>query len=159
MGNIKLERDKVCSILDKISIFGGLTIKQLDCIFDSLQERTYKKNEIIFKEKESPNCIYIVLEGSVNLFKGKSTNQFILHNFKEGELFGETSLIGIQSHTASAKANTDTRIILFPKTALFSLYKEHLDIFSIIILNIAREACRRLSTADNLLEAYVNNEK
>ncbi len=139
---------EVLCILDKISIFGGLTRPQLSIIFKELKKTSVKKGEVIFEQGKSPDNIYIIQSGCVKIVEKLATDSLELITFNTGDCFGETELIGIFPYIASAVASVDTELIVFPRKALRVLYKEHLPIFSVIILNIARESCRRLAQAD-----------
>ncbi len=139
---------EVLCILDKISIFGGLTRPQLSVIFKELKKTSIKKGEVIFEQGKSPDNIYIIQSGCVKIVEKLSSDSLELITFDTGDCFGETELIGIFPYIASAVATTDTELIVFPRKALRVLYKKHLPIFSVIILNIARESCRRLAQAD-----------
>lgn len=139
---------KVLCILDKISIFGGLTRKQLAVIFKELKKFSVKEGDVIFTQGGSPDNIYIIQQGGVKIVEELSTDSLDLITFGIGDCFGETELIGIFPYIASAVATKDTDLIVFPRKALRVLYKNHLAIFSIIILNIARESCRRMAQAD-----------
>jgi len=139
---------EVLCILDKISIFGGLTRSQLKVVFKELKKTSIKNGEVIFEQGKSPDNIYIIQSGCVKIVEELSKNSLELITFNTGDCFGETELIGIFPYIASAVASENTNLIVFPRKALRVLYKEHLPIFSIIILNIARESCRRLAQAD-----------
>jgi len=71
-----------------------------------------------------------------------------------GRCFGETSAIGILPHSASAVAVEDTELIVLSTRALHRLYLEDTKLFGMLILNIAREACRRLHRTDEILLHY-----
>lgn len=152
---------EVLCILDKISIFGGLTRSQLKVVFKELKKTSIKNGEVIFEQGKSPDNIYIIQSGCVKIVEELSKNSVELITFDTGDCFGETELIGIFPYIASAVASEDTNLIVFPRKALRVLYKEHLPIFSIIILNIARESCRRLAQADKrmfeMLEKKLKN--
>jgi len=146
--------ENILSILNKISIFGGLSQKQLHSVFKVLEKFTYEKDEIIFSQGESSSYIYIIECGRIKLYIKDDTATLELIEFNVGRCFGETSLIGIQPHTASAVAVEKTELIAFSSKALLSLYNSNKDIYLMIILNIARETCRRLNKADNILLHY-----
>jgi CRP/FNR family cyclic AMP-dependent transcriptional regulator len=76
----------------------------------------------------------------------------------QGHYFGETSVVGIQLHAATAIAIENTEYIVLSRNALLSLFKSDFELFSILILNIAREACRRLYETDEILLHYVFRE-
>lgn len=149
----------VLLILDKISIFGGLTRPQLSIIFKELKKASVKKDEVIFEQGKSPDNIYIIQRGSINIVEELSTESLNLITFNTGECFGETELIGIFPYIASAIAAEDTDLFVFPRKALRILYKNHLPIFSIIVLNIARESCRRLAQADKRMFQLLEKNK
>jgi len=149
----------VLLILDKISIFGGLTKPQLSIIFKELKKTSIKKGEFIFEQGKSPDNIYIIQKGCVHIVEELSSELLDLISFNTGDCFGETELIGIFPYIASAVATEDTDLIVFPRKALRVLYKQHLPIFSIIVLNIARESCRRLAQADKRMFELLEKNK
>jgi len=150
-----LDIEDVLSILNEISIFAGLSDKQLYKLFRLLEKTDYKKGEKIFEQGSQPSHIYIIQSGSVKLVINEKSDPLELIVFGEGQCFGETSVIGIQPHAATALAVEDTELIVLSRNALLSLLKTDLDLFSILILNIAREACRRLHKTDEILLHYV----
>ena len=150
-----LDIDEVIPILSDISIFAGLSDAQLYELFKLLQKTRYSAGEKIFEEGEEPSHIYIVQSGSVKLVVNAEDTPLELILFEEGQCFGETSVIGIQPHAATAVCVEDTSLIVLSRNALLSLYKSDLEMFSTLILNIAREACRRLAKTDEILLHYV----
>jgi CRP-like cAMP-binding protein len=150
-----LEIEDVLLILNEISIFAGLSEKQLCALFRILEKTDYKKGEKVFEEGSKPSNIYIIKSGSVKLVINEKSDPLELFVFGEGHCFGETSVIGIQPHAATAIAVEDTELIVLSRNAMLSLMKTDLDLFSILILNIAREACRRLHKTDEILLHYV----
>lgn len=150
-----MDIDQVVEILGKISLFGGLSDQQLYTLFQVLEQVSYKEGEYVFKQGEKPSHIYIVLYGTIKIVAEENGTPLELIAFGEGQSFGETSVIGIQSHSASALAIEDTSLIVLSRQALLSLSASHPDIFGTLILNIARDACRRLHSADETLLHYV----
>ena len=77
-----------------------------------------------------------------------------LVEFRAGECFGETAVIAIQQHTASALALEDCDLLVIPREKLFELHGTDPKLFGLLILNIAREACRRLKKTENTMLHY-----
>jgi len=142
------EKQHIFSILNNISLFGGLTDGELECLIPLLTISKFGKGEYIFKQGESPSNIYIVDTGNVKIEKSLDGVSVELAHFDEGDLFGETELIGIFKYIASAITLDDTKVLVFSKKAIYSLYTINIKLFSKIILNIAREACRRTAHTD-----------
>jgi CRP-like cAMP-binding protein len=143
------EKQKIFSMLNKISLFGGLTAGELEILMSLLTSTTFKKGDYIFKQGESPNNIYIIESGTVDIVKKYKDTNITLVEFDEGNLFGETELIGIFKYIASAVATTEVKVLVFSKSALYSLHSINIKLFSKIILNVAREACRRTAQTDD----------
>lgn len=145
----------VMAILNRISIFGGLSEKQLRSIFKLLKKVSYSEGEYIFKIGDEPGEIYIVKSGTVKLVDETDEGILELAQLDVGEIFGETSVIGIQPHEASAIAVEDTELIVLSRGALLSIFDTDKELFGMLILNLAREVSRRLHQADETLLHYV----
>jgi len=149
-----LEIEEVLPILNEIAIFGGLSDKQLYTLFRLLEKVHYPKGEFVFEKGDPPSHIYIVWKGSVELLLNMDGSYLAETVFTVGQCFGETSAIGIQPHTANAVAIEDTDLIVLSIRAFFSTWETDKELFGMLALNIAREACRRLSKADQTLLHY-----
>lgn len=147
--------ENILPILNKIAIFGGLSDKQLYTIFRLLQKVSYKAGDFIFKQGDSPSHIYIVRSGRIKIIADADETPLEIITFEVGDCFGETAAIGIQPHSASAVAVEDTELIVLSLAALLSIFDSDKELFGMLILNIAREACRRLHKTDEILLHYV----
>ena len=150
--------ENIIPILSKISIFGGLNDKQLYKIFRILQRINYKNLDYIFRQGTAPTHIYIIIKGSVRMLHEIEGKNYQLFEFGPGNCIGEDSVIGIQPHTLSAVAIGEVELAVIPKKSLLDLYKTDRDIFTLLILNIARELSRRLRSTDDLLLHYIDKK-
>ncbi len=153
-----MDIENVLAILNKISIFAGLSDSQLYTLFRLLNKVTFKANETVFEQGDQPNHIYIVKRGKVKLVIWEDETPLELIEFSEGHCFGEASVIGIQPHKGTAIAVTDTELIVLSRKALMSMYDSDKELFAILILNIAREVCRRLHATDDILLHYLREK-
>ena len=142
------EKQLIFSTLNEISLFGGLTAGELEFLIPMLTTTSFKKGEAVFTQGQSPNNIFIIQSGEIKIVKQQDGIEIELIRFKEGNLFGETELIGIFKYIASAIAITDVKLLVFSKSALYSLHSKDMKLFSKILLNVARESCRRTAKAD-----------
>ncbi len=149
-----LDIDNVLLILGKRSICAGLSDKQLHTLFRQLKKATYEEGETIFHQGAQPSHIYVIQSGRIKLVVSRDDTPFELVVFEQGDCFGETSVLGIQPHVATAIALEDTELIILPKKALLSIYKQDLELYTLLLSNIAREACRRLHHSDQVLLHY-----
>ncbi|GAB3095468.1 cyclic nucleotide-binding domain-containing protein [Aestuariicella hydrocarbonica] len=150
-----MEVEKVLPILDKISILGGLSEPQLYEIFKRLKLVHYQPGETIFAEGDSASYIYIVETGKVDLVFDVGGEPRLKAELVPGTCFGETSVIGIQPHSATAIAMEKSDLLVLSGEALEEMYQKDKELFSMLILNIARESCRRLCKTNQKLRDYL----
>lgn len=149
--------EEILSVLDQISLFGGLDQKQIDTLLSVMGQVSYSENEEIFVRGTQPSHIYIVLSGSVKLDFGVRDHPLAKLHFDAGACFGETSVIGIQPHVASAIADQTTELLVLSREALMGLYETDTNLFALLILNIARESARRLHNTDKWMMAEIDD--
>lgn len=149
-----INAEEVLEILNEITIFAGFNEKQLYQLI-RVEKVTYKKGGRVFLQDEMPTHIYIILKGTVKLIVDEEGTFFELVQFERGDCFGESALIGIMPHAATAEATEDTELIVLSRSALMKIYEMDKEIFSILIMNIAREVCRRLHKTDDVILHYV----
>ena len=151
-----MDVESIAPIIKKIALFGGLTDEQIGSVSKLLETAKFHSNDLIFKEGTEPSHIYIIKSGKVKInCETKIDNEpFEIVILDVGECFGETSVIGILPHSGSAIAMEDSELIILSRNALMKLYHTDAKLFGIIILNIAREACRRLYRTNHVLLQY-----
>jgi len=154
-----LEVKKVLPILNKISILAGLSDSQLYDISQMLEKVTCDHEEVIFKQGGKPSYIYIIKKGQIKLLVENGSTPFELVTFGEGDCFGESSIIGICPHAATAVAHGETELAVLSRSTLMSLYETDIHLFSTLILNIAREVSRRLNHSSETMLKYVNSHQ
>ena len=153
-----LDIENVTPILERISIFGGLDDKQLYQLFRSLLQVEYKVGEEIFKKGDKPSYIYIIKKGKVEILLEGRKYTMKKAVLEVGQCFGESSVIGIQSHTATAIAIENCELMVLSCDALMRFFNEDKELFGMLILNIARETSRRLHSTDQDLLHYFQGE-
>ncbi|MFH1665533.1 MAG: cyclic nucleotide-binding domain-containing protein [Candidatus Omnitrophota bacterium] len=145
----------VLAILNKISLLGGLSEKQLHFILGILREVSYRAGEYIFEKGDEPSHIYIIRSGNIKIVDYEDGTPYEIIEFGVGQCLGETAVIGIQLHSASAVAVEDTELIVLSREALLSIFDSDKELFSLLVLNVAREACRRLHQTDEIMLHYI----
>jgi len=96
--------DKICSpiqnieeilpFLKKIIVFNGLSNLQLEKVSKLLKTVKYEAGEFIYKRGDALNNIYIIKQGEVRMMIEDKGLCLELISFKDGDCFGETSVMG-----------------------------------------------------------------
>ena len=147
--------EEVLPLLNKISVFGGLNKNQIYEICKLLKTVKYGEGEFIYKRGDAPSHIYIIKQGEVKMMIDNEDVLLELISFKQGDCFGETSVIGIQSHSSSALAVKPTELIVLKPKILSDLFEADKELFGMLVLNIARETARRLHQSNEALVQYM----
>lgn len=153
----RLDREKVTGMLNEITLFGGFEKKNLENLLDNLSEIFIEKGEVIFKKGDSPTDIYIVLEGKAEFFL--NGEKFL--DIEKGFSMAETAVLGIQKHVFTAIAATDMELLVLSKKKLMELFHEDKDVFSLLVLNMARELARGVALFGDqkLLYTSIKNKR
>lgn len=137
------------------NIFNGLKNKELKFVQTMVYSRKYKKGEYIFKKSNPGNGMYIILKGEVQIIdeNKKDQKRSLLATLKDGEFFGELSLLDESPRSASALCSDDTEALGFFRSDLLDITNRKPLIGSKIVLNVARILGERLRvTNKNLYE-------
>jgi len=117
---------KVNDILLKSQLFGGLPEDHLEEIKKISVDKRFNKGEIIFFDGDKGNGFYLVIEGSVNVYKVSSEGkEQILHIVKEGETIGAVPVFSGKSFPANARAISKSHLLFFPREKFINLIKNN----------------------------------
>lgn len=150
----KEEKETYVSILGKVPVFSALDREKLLELYDRCALRHCTEDEVLMVENTPAEEIYIVLKGEVKILLDREGEPLEITRMGEGHCIGETSVIGIQNHSATVVSSCDSTFLVLSRKELFKLYEDAPKIFGILILNIARELARRLKKTDSYLEDY-----
>lgn len=104
-------------------------------IFSS--EETYQDGQIIFEGGASGNWVYMILSGSVEIYRMGEGKKFVLETLKEGEVFGELSFLGNIKRTATARAIGETTVGIIDRDSLDEEYNKLSSDFRSILISVA----------------------
>ncbi|OPX95159.1 MAG: transcriptional activator FtrB [Syntrophorhabdus sp. PtaU1.Bin002] len=149
----------VIAILSRISVWGGFTDEQQAKIYQRLEVGTFKKGEYIFCKGDQPTHIYIVKSGKIDLLASDQDVSVQKETVETGGCFGIASLMAMQPQMVTALAAEDSEVMVLSRQALLGLRYENLDMFALLMMNIARELARRLKAADDMILRHLHEHK
>lgn len=85
------------------------------------EEEVYATNDIVFKEGDTGDKMYLIREGTVEVFYIKDGKEEIIRQLKEGEYFGEIALLSEGKRTASIRALTHLKLVSVGRSNFHSL--------------------------------------
>jgi len=95
--------------------------------------KEYKNGEIIIKQGESGNCMYVIQSGEVEVLRDNNGTQVRLAIRKAGDFFGEMALFSKEVRSATIRTIGEARILTVDrKNLLNSIQKDPSLAFRII---------------------------
>jgi signal transduction histidine kinase len=107
--------------LRKVPFFSQLNEEQLTKLASMCQVLSLPANAHVFHEGDLAECMYIVMAGSLRIYKTTMTVDSELAVLHEGEVFGELALLDSHPRSASALALTDCELLSINEFAFMSL--------------------------------------
>jgi CRP-like cAMP-binding protein len=132
------------STLQKYALFGGLMEEQIESILPFMKEEKYALDDLLVVEGKPNDKIFFIIEGQIAVSK----KDVFLARLSEGETFGEMEVLDVMPAVASIKAISPVTVMTFSNRSLREIYKKDLTIFSLLLMNLARDLSRRLRKMD-----------
>ena len=126
--------------------------EQIESILPLMEQENFGPEEIIITEGKPNDRIYFLIEGRVAVTK----EGVFLSHFSEGEAFGEMEVLDVMPSVASIKSLSPVIVMSISNKALREIYRKDVKIFSLMIMNLARDLSRRLRRMDEKLAAEPN---
>ena len=138
--------------LGRIGLFGALDNNALEQLAASLKTTMKEPGVFVFREGDASDGMYVVLHGELEVVKRSSVGvDARVSLLGDGDWFGEMSLIDMQPRSASVRSLASSRLLAISPSDLEALYRHDAKSYHLLVLNIARELCRRLRVADGVL--------
>ena len=134
------------SDLKKYSLFGGLENGQIEKIIPLMGQEEYEGGDSIITEGNTNDKIYFITRGRVEVTR----EGVVLSEFKVGEAFGEMEVLEIVPSAATIKALGGVQVMTISNKALREIYRMDAKVFSIMLMNLARDLSRRLRRMNEL---------
>jgi len=141
---------RVISAILKSDLFSDLLPEEAGIIIKRTEILLVRKGGLLFSPAENAEHVYLLLEGSVRVFK-KSEDE--IARFAPGDIIGDFDFARTADYDAYAEALEDSKLLMFPESGLtmeeFAL--EEPDIASRILLNSAAMVTARIKATRKLI--------
>jgi CRP/FNR family transcriptional regulator len=142
--------------LRSIALFSELSIDDLRKISSFSKIKNFKKNEIIFREDDFYLGFYILLKGTVKIFKLSSKGkESVLHIIKPLNAFADIPLFDGGNYPVNAVALEESIVLLIPKDKFLALLKSDPDMSLKMLSGFAKRLKSLINQVDNLNSSEV----
>ena len=111
--------------LKNISLFKETPTNKLVDIVKLMKKKTFKKDQIIFKEGEIGDILYMIKKGTVNILKDKKQ----IREYGQGVCFGEIALLFDEPRTATAISACDSTIYYLTKNDFKTVLDDNMVLY------------------------------
>jgi CRP/FNR family transcriptional regulator, dissimilatory nitrate respiration regulator len=112
----------IANTLRSCQLFGGLPIADLKNIAEIAVVKALEKGEYLFREREPSRGFYIVQRGAINVHRvNVAGKEQVIHIFRAGESFAETTLATELGYPADARAVEPSQVLLILKSGFLGL--------------------------------------
>lgn len=141
-------KGELTTFLARTPFFGGVADEALEVLANALIARDVAPGQAVFQEGQSGASMFIVESGEIVALHGAGQPHPVkLMRFRQGDFFGETTLIAMQRRPFSAVAEQPARVYELTSRHLYDLYVRDVHAYVMVLQNINRELCRRLGRA------------
>ncbi|MBN2160478.1 MAG: GGDEF domain-containing protein [Spirochaetes bacterium] len=148
--NLKAKRD----LLRGVSLFATLKGRELGVVAANSEFYSYRKGDVIFSEGRFGDGLYVIRDGEVLITKQRPDNETMtIAQFIAGESFGEMDLLENREMTATARAETDATILVFPARGIRfqDLLSRHPEISARILHELLAFTAGRIRSTNRII--------
>ena len=154
----KNNRQIIHDILKCLPIFSDLFDEQLNKISAICKIQDFQKNDTIFLEGDYYKGFFIIIEGSIKIFKiSVDGKESILHLLKPYESFGDVPLFEGAKYPVNAQALNDASLIFIPKEEFITLIKSNSTICFNMLVGFAKKMRHLTQKVEELSSKEVMN--
>lgn len=85
--------------------------------------RNLKKGEILFREGDESDAMYVIKSGKIAITRPKGSGEIVLAELGAGDMLGEMAFFDAKPRSAGARAMIDSIVIVLPFKALNAQFK------------------------------------
>lgn len=130
--------------LRQVSLLSGLSLERLQAVERIVREAEYVRGEVIVREGEPGDELYLLVEGSVDVVKNAGTpGEERLNALGAGAYFGEMAVLDGSPRSATVIAASDARVLVLAGSRLRELVHEMPEL-AFDLLRVLAERLRRV---------------
>lgn len=140
--------------INDFNLFRGFSPKELSHIQDCLQTKTIAPGELIFKQGDLGDELFLVRKGSFKALLPLAGGKYHhVATFETGSFFGELAFLDHDRRTADVIAKTEAEVFVFSRSGLNEHSITHPEVGAQVFARLASSIAQRLRTADAELRA------
>ncbi len=129
-------------LLQDVDVLSNMTSEQLSFVAAITQEIFLEPDQVIYREEDPPDGLYVVISGSVCMLRGRNE----IDRIKPNGAFGVWALFDDDPRLTTAKTVVESQLLFVPREQFYDVLSDHVDIVERILKQLVQRL-RRLATA------------
>jgi CRP/FNR family transcriptional regulator, cyclic AMP receptor protein len=153
-----VEFSELVQLKQNFPFLRSLTVEELEDLLRAARVRIYREGQIVFREGDIPDGMYIVLMGALKVEKRlEQGDQLVLSKLSSGDIFGEMGLIEYKPRSASVVASTESTLFYIESRGFDEMRRR----FHPAAMKILKQLCgilaNRVIRMDGILDDFFDN--
>ena len=146
----------VIDLLRNVAIFKDLDDGELARVSEVCREQTFVSGEYIFREGESGNRLYLIVEGEVRISRTiPGSGEEALAVLKKGAMFGEMAVFDRSERSTDAISNGGTKCLTISRSDFELLLDFNRDLAYKVLWACVRMLSGRLRSTNDSLKSFL----
>jgi len=145
--------EEIEQLLLKVSLFKEFTPEEVELLKQYFTYKTYKAKEIVFKEGDKGEELFIIEKGRVTIIKQvKEETETVITHLGYADFFGELTMFEDFPRTATVKTLTDCSFLVITHTALRKMLEQHPHMAAKFLLALVKELANRIQKTNMIIK-------
>ena len=118
---------------------------------------TFEKGELIYRQNEAGNCMFVIKDGVVGLYKTSRGATEQMGELGKGDFFGELSILESCNRTETAKANATCHVVVIHRSTFVKMLKSNMEIAIRMLQKLSNKMRESEEKIDNLLSRVASS--
>jgi ABC-type bacteriocin/lantibiotic exporter with double-glycine peptidase domain len=119
-----IARQRSRDVLRLSSPLGDLPADALESLIEALEPVSVARGEVVVREGEPSNAMYIVREGRLRAFRQDGDGRHGVGYLRRGDLFGERGVLRSEPRSRTIEAASDAELLRLPRAAFDRLSRD-----------------------------------
>ncbi len=147
----------IADLLDGLDLVQDFSYPELQLMSNYLSYQHVDKGATIFEEGDPGDCLIIVVDGKIGIYKGGEHGRQLLSSEMKGRIIGEMAMLDKERRSATCVAEAECDLLIMTSTNQVKLAKDHPGIAYHFMLALARILSRRLRRTSGMMADFLDH--
>lgn len=150
--------ESVREALQQTPLFSALPPASLYRLIEKIRLVELAAGDTLFREGDEGTTLYVVSEGRIAVVS-EGPAQAVLGELKDGDFFGEVSLITNQPRSATVRAVTDSEVLAIDRQVVGDMIAEEPAVLTVLLRFLRERLVDNLVRTSQLFAPFVGEER